>query len=241
MSHTARFVRSGGSTTSSFSFDRTKKYKYNSTGSLVELAANAEPAADELVVTGSKADLRRLDNLERNVTIVGAKTTTSDGGNASITTTTITKAGTNGVGDIGSSANKFGTIYGTASSAEYADLAEKYEADADYEPGTVLHFGGEKEVTMCDQEHCTKVAGVVSTAPAYRMNDGLEAEHTAMVALQGRVPCKVKGPVAKGDMLVSAGNGMAKAEANPKVGAVIGKALQAHEGDEGVIEVVVKH
>lgn len=240
MSHTSRYVRSGG-LTQIFSFNRTKKYKYNSAGNLVELAANAEPAADELVVTGSKADLRRLDNLERNVTIVGAKTTTSDGGNASITTTTITKVGTNGVGNIGASDNKFGTIFGTASSAEYADLAEKYEADADYEAGTVLHFGGEKEVTMCDQEHCTKVAGVVSTAPAYRMNDGLEAEHTAMVALQGRVPCKVKGPVAKGDMLVSAGNGMAKAEAEPKVGAVIGKALENHEGDEGVIEVVVKH
>jgi predicted short-subunit dehydrogenase-like oxidoreductase (DUF2520 family) len=74
------------------------------------------------------------------------------------------------------------------------------------------------------------------------MNDGLEAEHTAMVALQGRVPCKVTGPVAKGDMMVSAGNGHARAEADPKVGAVIGKALEAWEGGEGVIEVVVgKH
>jgi hypothetical protein len=144
--------------------------------------------------------------------------------------------------DLGSSSAGWATIYGTATSAQYADLAEKYEADADYEPGTVVHFGGEKEVTMCDQDHCSKVAGVVSTAPAYRMNDGLEAEHVAMVALTGRVPCKVTGPVAKGDMMVSAGNGMARAESDPKVGTVIGKALENHEGGEGVIEVVVgKH
>ena len=142
--------------------------------------------------------------------------------------------------DLGSSTKGWATIYGEATSAQYADLAEKYEADADYEPGTVVMFGGDKEVAECADDHSTKVAGVVSTAPAYRMNDGLEAEHTAMVALQGRVPCKVTGPVAKGDMMVSAGNGMARAEANPTYGAVIGKALEAWEGGEGVIEVVVK-
>jgi hypothetical protein len=152
----------------------------------------------------------------------------------------ITKTGTDGVGNIGQSNNKFNTIFGLASSAQYADLAEKYEADAEYEPGTVVHFGGEKEVSQCDIDHCTRVAGVVSTDPAYRMNDTLEAEHVAMVALTGRVPCKVTGPVAKGDMMVSAGNGMARAEANPTYGAVIGKALENWEGGEGVIEVVIK-
>jgi len=147
-----------------------------------------------------------------------------------------------GTRNLGSVTKGWATIYGEATSAQYADLAEKYEADADYEPGTVVHFGGEKEVAMCDMDHCSKVAGVVSTAPAYRMNDGLEAEHVAMVALTGRVPCKVTGPVAKGDMMVSAGNGMARAESDPKVGTVIGKALENHEGGEGVIEVVVgKH
>ena len=130
-------------------------------------------------------------------------------------------------------------LYGEATSAQYADLAEKYVADAELEPGTVVHFGGEKEVSQCDVDHCTAVAGVVSTAPAYRMNDGLEAEQVAMVGLTGRVPTKVTGPVHKGDMMVSAGNGMARAEANPKVGAVIGKALENWEGGEGVIEVVI--
>jgi hypothetical protein len=142
--------------------------------------------------------------------------------------------------DLGSASKGWSTIYGEATSAQYADLAEKYEADADYEAGTVVMFGGDKEIAKCADDHSTKVAGVVSTAPGYRMNDGLEAEHTAMVALTGRVPCKVTGPVAKGDMMVSAGNGMARAEANPTYGAVIGKALENWEGGEGVIEVVIK-
>jgi len=158
-----------------------------------------------------------------------------------LTTPDITKNGVNGAGDIGQTGNRFATIYGLATSAQYADLAEKYVADADIEPGTVVHFGGEHEVSTCDVDHCQKVAGVVSTDPAYRMNDALEAEHVAMVALTGRVPCKVQGTVAKGDMMVSAGNGRARAEANPKVGAVIGKSIEASEG-EAVIEVVVgKH
>lgn len=163
---------------------------------------------------------------------------------ASTTTTTpsITKTGSNGSGDVGQTGNRFNVLYGKSTSAQYADLAEKYEADADLEPGTVVHFGGEKEVAQCDVEHCTKVAGVVSTNPAFKMNDTLEAQHTAMVALTGRVPCKVTGVVEKGDMMVSAGNGLARAEADPKVGAVIGKALEAHQGGEGVIEVVIgKH
>jgi hypothetical protein len=71
------------------------------------------------------------------------------------------------------------------------------------------------------------------------MNDELVADYVAMVALTGRVPCKVIGPVAKGDMMVSAGNGRARAEANPRVGSVIGKALENFDGPEGVIEVVV--
>jgi len=171
------------------------------------------------------------------------KVTGTDGSTPAPTSfSAITKAGTDGVGNIGQSDNAFDTVFATATSAQYADLAEKYTADADLEPGTVVHFGGEKEVALCDVDHCTKVAGVVSTDPAYRMNDGLSSEHTAMVALTGRVPCKVVGTVAKGDMMVSAGNGKARAEADPKVGAVIGKALEAHDGEEGVIEVVVgKH
>jgi hypothetical protein len=160
-----------------------------------------------------------------------------------ITTPVIVKSGTTGVGDIGQVANTFATVYattfsGVSTTAKYADLAEKYSADADYEPGTVLHFGGDAEVTVCDTDMCSRVAGVVTTAPAHLMNSALEGV-TAAIALQGRVPCKVVGPVAKGDMMVSAGNGAARAEANPNMGSVIGKSLENFTGETGVIEVAV--
>ena len=129
------------------------------------------------------------------------------------------------------------TLVGKATQAQYADLAEKYSADADIEPGTVVCFGGDAEVTTCMQDADTRVAGVVSTDPAYLMNSSADG---VAVALMGRVPCKVTGSIAKGDILVSAGNGMARASSpNPAMGSVIGKALEDHEGGEGVIEVVV--
>ena len=84
-----------------------------------------------------------------------------------------------------------------------------------------------------------KVAGVVSTNPAHIMNAGLEAPHTAALALTGRVPTLVVGPVAKGDMMVTAGGGRAKACTEPPMGSVIGKALQDHPGGQGTIEIVV--
>jgi hypothetical protein len=71
------------------------------------------------------------------------------------------------------------------------------------------------------------------------MNTGLTGDNVVAVALNGRVPCQVQGTVQKGDLMVSAGNGRARAEANPRVGSVIGKALENFDGPEGVIEVVV--
>ena len=127
---------------------------------------------------------------------------------------------------------------GTATTAQYADLAENYSSDEDYEPGTVLMFGGEYEVTIAHDE-TTRIAGVVSTDPAYLMNSELSADHVVSLALQGRVPCKVLGPVKKGDMLVSAGNGYAKSSSMPALGAVIGKSLVDFDDDSGIIEVVV--
>jgi fibronectin-binding autotransporter adhesin len=168
--------------------------------------------------------------------LTGTSLTVSTG---TVTCGNIVNANGNGVGNIGSSATRFNQVFALASSAQYADLAEKYTADADYEPGTVIMFGGEQEVTMCSSDACRRVAGVVSTNPAYIMNDALESVHVATVALTGRVPCKVTGTVRKGDLMVSAGNGRARAEADPKVGTVIGKALADFDGTEGVIEVVV--
>jgi pyruvoyl-dependent arginine decarboxylase (PvlArgDC) len=150
----------------------------------------------------------------------------------------ISHSGTSGVGDIGSSGNTFGTVYATATSAKYADVAENYKSDSQYEPGTVVAFGGSHEVTVAE-DGTRKVAGVVSTNPAYLMNSCCDSEFVVAVALQGRVPVKVRGKVEKGDMMVSAGSGFARADFNPILGSVIGKALEDFNGVEGVIEVVV--
>jgi len=147
---------------------------------------------------------------------------------------------------IGSSTNKWNTVYasvfsGTATEALYADLAENYLGDGTYEPGTVLVFGGDAEVTVTNSKGDRRVAGVVTTNPAYLMNSMLEGEHVTAVALQGRVPCRVLGKVSKGDLLVSSAvPGYAIVDNDAKVGTVIGKALENKEDDgKGVIEVVV--
>jgi len=126
---------------------------------------------------------------------------------------------------------------GSRLNATYADLAEYYESDAIYLPGTVLAFGGDKEVTIAE-DGTNKVAGVVSTDPAYVMNMKCKGEHIVALALQGRVPTKVRGTIHKGDMLVSGGDGYARPSASPQMGTVIGKALQNFTG-EGIIEVAV--
>lgn len=127
---------------------------------------------------------------------------------------------------------------GTATSAQYADLAEKYVADQEYEAGTVLEFGGKFEVTLAE-DGTNKLAGVVSTNPAYLMNSECAGIHTVALALQGRVPCKVRGKIQKGDMLMSGGNGYARKTTNPQIGTIIGKALADFDGISGVIEVAV--
>ena len=129
----------------------------------------------------------------------------------------------------------------TASQANYADLAEYYTADQEYAPGTVVMFGGNKEVTIAEAA-TTRVAGVISTNPAYAMNANLikSNEISVALALQGRVPCKVVGEIKKGDLLISAGNGVAMASQNPQIGQAIGKALEDYNShEEGIIEVVV--
>lgn len=123
------------------------------------------------------------------------------------------------------------------SSSIYADLAEYYESDVDYAPGTVLEFGGANEVTMASDE-TTRVAGVVSTNPAYVLNTQCPGI-AVMIALQGRVPCKVRGKINKGDLMVSGGNGYARPTINPKFGTIIGKALSNFDGTDGIIEIAV--
>ncbi len=106
------------------------------------------------------------------------------------------------------SANITANIFnGTATAARYADLAEKYLADQEYETGTVVMIGGEAEVTACSTGN--RAIGVVSSNPAYMMNSELEGG--TYIALKGRVPVKVIGSVTKGDRLTAGDNGCAMA------------------------------
>lgn len=131
-----------------------------------------------------------------------------------------------------------GLFQGLATSARYADLAENYVADRQYEPGTVLELGGEYEVTIAEDE-TRRVVGIVSSNPAYLMNSQCQGQYVVAVALQGRVPCKVRGKIKKGDMLISGGSGYARAASDPKIGTVIGKSLEDFDGIDGIIEVLV--
>jgi len=173
-----------------------------------------------------------LTLLAGNVNIIGNIVS------AGLTVPSITHSGTAGIGNIGALGAGFNTVYAKATSAVYADLAENYVSDSSYEAGTVLEFGGEYEVTISDTES-DRVAGIVSTNPAYLMNVDLDGDYIVALALQGRVPCKVIGNIKKGDMLTSAGNGYAMKSDNKVFGSIIGKALQDFTGGVGVIEVVV--
>ena len=128
-----------------------------------------------------------------------------------------------------------GVITATATQARYADLAEMYAADGDIEAGTVVHFAGEGKLAACDEANHHAVAGIISTDPAYLMNTDQEG---VALAISGRVPCKVTGVVNAGDLMVSAGNGMAMANNSPAIGTVIGKAIESNAGGEAVIEVL---
>jgi hypothetical protein len=122
-----------------------------------------------------------------------------------------------------------------------ADLAEYYEGDKEYEVGTVLVFGGDKEVTLTNIKGDTRVAGVVSNTAAFVMYDACPGFKN-LVALQGRVPCRVVGKIKKGDMLVTSGiAGVAvTAGTDVKVGTVVGKALVDYDSDHiGTIEIAV--
>ena len=160
-------------------------------------------------------------------------------GTGTITVGNIVNSNSNAVGNIGSSSNYFNTVFAQSTSALYADLAENYLADAQYAPGTVLSFGGEEELTISTQDNDSLIAGIVSTNPAYQMNSGLSGKFVVALTLSGRVPCLVQGAVTPGAMMVSAGNGRARAEVNPKMGTVIGKAITGFSGGKGVIEILV--
>lgn len=145
-----------------------------------------------------------------------------------------------GTGNIGSPGRAWNTVFAKATSSQYADLAENYSADNVYSPGTVLIFGGDQEVTTTAISHDTRVAGVVSTNPAYLMNS---MNGNVPVALTGRVPCQVRGPVHKGTLLATSqipGVAEAVIDGLYRPGCVIGKSLEEISTTEiKTIEIVV--
>lgn len=155
----------------------------------------------------------------------------------------IINSNANGVGNIGNSTGYFNTVFAKATSAQYADLAEMYQADSDYAPGTVVEFGGENEITQSSSSHSTRVAGIISTNPSYLMNATKAGNHVVAVALVGRVPCSVVGTIVKGDRLVASdlfGVATVLDPAQYQPACILGKALENYESSTpGVIEVAV--
>ena len=162
-------------------------------------------------------------------------------------THTITPSADNSI-DLGSGSLRYNQVFavsfeGTASSAKFADLAEKYVSDKDYDVGTVMIFGGKEEVTESTKQNCPAIAGVVSTDPAYLMNADLEGG--IVLALRGRVPVKVYGRVQKGDVLICSST-PGHAEAAPFRGyhvtgpSMIGIAISDNAHGTGVVEAQIK-
>ncbi len=182
----------------------------------------------KLQVSGTTTSTAFAGPLTGNVT----GNITSTGGNAMGTltmsdklTTQEIEPDTNTTYDIGSTLKKYNTVHAKATSAQYADLAEIYETDSTYDVGTVMIFGGDKEVTQSTISNDTRVAGVISEDPAYLMNSDSDGQ---AVALVGKVKCKVHGVVSKGDLLTTCGThpGCAKKAISPVLGSVVGKALE---------------
>jgi len=132
---------------------------------------------------------------------------------------------------------------GLSSSAQYADLAERFEADCEMDPGTVVALGGSAEVTQASEDLSEEVFGVVSTHAAYLMNSNAGSNEThPKIALSGRTPVRVIGTVNKGDRLVSAGNGLARAAQSGETNSfnVIGRSLtNKYTTEEGTVEAIV--
>jgi hypothetical protein len=179
-------------------------------------------------------------------TTLGGSLTTAAQGNitsvGTLTGLTLSNAAVISVGsntNVGTFTGNFSLSAGSRLNATYADLAERYVSDQQYEPGTVVVFGGEFEVTISNAFDSHSAAGVVSTNPAYLMNLACEGEHVIDLALSGRVPVLVQGNVSKGDLMVTGPNGRAVSNNMARAGTIIGKSLENFTGDFGLIEVVI--
>jgi hypothetical protein len=181
------------------------------------------------------------------ITMFGANAMTTIAGTTTVNTaagaTAIVNGAGNAVGNIGSSSSYFNKVFAQSTTALYADVAERFASDEIYEPGTVVELGGSAEITRVQHDASDTVFGVISTRPAFTMNGGAGDDDThPPVAMTGRVPVKVIGIVNKGDRLISAGAGMARAAQPGEATSfnVIGRALTCKSTVEaGTVEAIV--
>jgi hypothetical protein len=195
---------------------------------------------------GTATNAQALGNVAASAFMRADSNTTTSGSitvNSSGNPIALINAAGSAVGNIGSSTVPFNTIYATATSAQYADVAERFAADQEYAPGTVVELGGSAEITISNTELSESVFGVISTRAAYLMNGGAGNDLThPPVAMTGRVPVQVTGVVHRGDRLVSAGSGIARAAAAGEATAfnVIGRSLNDKlDSGLGTVEAIV--
>ena len=206
-----------------------------------------ESGLSNVQIASANANITMAVSTTSNVVVVSTTGITTLGsltlntGNAA--TTAVVNGAGNGVGNIGSSTGYFNRIFAVATSALYADVAERFESDELLDPGTVVELGGSKEITRSRVELSENVFGVISTRPAFTMNGGAGEDDThPAVAMTGRVPVKVTGIINKGDRLVSAGDGIARAAKPGEATSfnVIGRALVSKStNDLGTVEAIV--
>ena len=256
----SQFIGSGAGLTAIPAANVTGTLSVNTTGSAATLttsrningvafngSADITVTAAAGTLTGTTLNSTVVTSSLTSVGALNAGSITSGFGAIDIGTDTITcggiiNAGANATGNIGSSTTYFNTVFAKATSAQYADLAEMYVADVNYAPGTVVEFGGDFEITQTTSACSTAVAGIISTNPSYLMNSTQAGEHVLPVALTGRVPCQVRGPVKKGDVLISSNiPGVAqRIGADWQPGCTLGKAMENISDNEiKVIEVAV--
>jgi hypothetical protein len=252
----------GGYTASQFlrsDVSQTTNYPFGAAGGLTvgsDLIFNASSGTVAVVSeTTLNKDIRfdvNKNGSTAQALLISASTNTATFGNALAVTGTSTFSGTllpSGTVNIGASGNKFANVYanylvGTSVQSQYADLAERFASDAIYPAGTVVALGGVKEITAAVEELTEDVFGVISTAAGFLMNGNAGSNEThPAIAVNGRVPVRIIGQVKKGDRLVSAGAGLARAAKRSEITAfnVIGRSLEdKYTKDEGTVEAIVK-
>lgn len=215
--------------------------KINSSVGIVEVST--DPSSSTGVYPNQVATKNYTDNRVNTYALFqdGSKVAT---GNIDLAAGVSIVPKSNAQSTLGNAVSWFSTIYGVSIQAKYADLAERFESDVAYSAGTVVELGGAAEITAVKDDLSDTVFGVISSQAAYLMNAGVGSDEThPAVAVSGRVPVNVIGKIRKGDRLVSAGNGMARAADKMELTPwnVIGRALENKLDDGvGVIEAIVK-